>query len=301
MLNHYLPEGDAREIDALVEKVLKDLGEPTPPLSLDHVRELLRLDLKYYSSTDTGIITETAHRMRLAGKQLYARPALLIDAIKKWDLKALWVPDGRRILIDSDEPTPKHRWNQAHEVGHSMIPWHESFMHGDQRITLSVGCHEELESQANYAAARLLFLRDGFRERLLSGEVTFDRVRNLAGEFKNTMTTTLWRAVEAMDAPAVGMVSCHPKEKAKASEPVRYFLRSKLFEQQFGTVTADAVLGKLSQICTGWRGPIGASEVVISDDAGNEHLFFLETFHNHHDALTLGIYRGPKTVRVAVH
>lgn len=299
MLNHYLPEGDEREIDAIVEKVLKDLGDPVPPLSLDDVRELLRLDLKYYSSSDTSIITETAHRMRVAGKQLYARPALLIDAIKKWDLKALWVPDGRRILLDREEPPPKHRWNEAHEVGHSLIPWHETFMHGDQRITLSVSCHEELESQANYAAARLLFLRDDFRERLLSGEVTFDRVLELKDLFKNTMTTTLWRMVEAMDTPAVGMISRHPREQGDG-EPVRYFLRSKRFAERFPEVTPDWLIGEAAKFCTKWRGPLGSAELVLRDAGGQEHIFFVETFHNHHDALTLGIYRGIRKPQVLI-
>ncbi len=299
MQNAFLPAREANEIDAYVEKVLKDLGEPTPPLSLGDVRELLRLDRQYYSSTDTGLLIETAHRMKLAGKQVFDKPSRIIDAIRQWDLKALWVPDGRRILIDRTEPKPKHRWYEAHEVGHSLIPWHERFMHGDQRITLSVACHEQLEAQANYAAARLLFLRDEFRERLLSGEVSFERVKELAGLFRNTMTTTLWRAVEAMDTPAVGMVSCHPRESV-ADDPVRYFLRSKPFAKQFPGVTPDGLLAELAGFCHGSRGPIGSSEVVLRDAAGADHVFFFETFHNHHDALTLGVHRRARKAQISV-
>ena len=214
MQNEFIAENDAEEIDTHVQKVLSDLGRPEPPLSMDGVRELLKLDRQYYRSSDTGILVETAHRMKLAGKQVFARPSRIIDAVKQWDLKALWVPDGRRILIDADEPEPKHRWAEAHEVGHSLIPWHEPFMHGDHRVTLSVACHEELEAQANYAAARLLFLGDAYAERLLSSDVNFDRVKHLGREvFKNTMTTSLWRAVEAIEGPALGMVSCHPCEQ----------------------------------------------------------------------------------------
>jgi hypothetical protein len=40
------------DIDELVAKVLRDLGNPEPPLRLAVVRDLLTLDLKYYSSTD---------------------------------------------------------------------------------------------------------------------------------------------------------------------------------------------------------------------------------------------------------
>ena len=31
-----------------------------------------------------------------------------------------------------DEPKLKHRWNEAHEVGHSIIPWHKAYLHGDR-------------------------------------------------------------------------------------------------------------------------------------------------------------------------
>ena len=299
MQNAFLPDREAGEIDAFVEKVLKDLGEPAPPLSLADVRKLLSLDRQYYSSRDTGILVETAHRMKLAGKQVFDKPSRIIDAIKHWDLKALWVPEGRRILIDGDEPKPKHRWYEAHEVGHSLIPWHEQFMHGDQRITLRVSCHEQLESQANYAAARLLFLQNGFRERLLSSEVTFDRVKGLARLFQNTMTTTLWRTVEAMDVAAVGMVSCHPQDRG-SEEPVRYFLRSKRFVEQFPGVTPEGLLGQLAGFCYGSRGPIGSSEVVLRDAAGQDHVFFFECFHNHHDALTLGVHRTARKPQIAL-
>ncbi len=237
--------------------------------------------------------------MKLAGKQVLARPSRIIDAIRRWDLKALWVPDGRRLLIDRDEPKPKHRWYEAHEVGHCIIPWHEPFMHGDQRLTLSVACHEQLEVQANYAAARILFLRDQFKERLLSSEISFDRVRELAKIFQNTMTTTLWRTVETLDFPAIGMVSCHPHEIA-ASEPVRYFLRSRQFAEKFSEVTPDALFSELSRFCFGTRGPIGKSEVMLKDDAGEVHVFFMETFWNHHDALTLGLCRHAKAAQVLV-
>lgn len=299
MHNSFLPYGEANEIDAIVRKVHRDLGNPKPPLSLDQVRDLLRLDRGYYSSSDTGLILETAHRLRVAGKLVLEKPSRLVDAIRKWDLKALYVPDSRRILIDADEPTPKHRWNEAHEVGHSLIPWHDAFLHGDHRITLSASCHEELERQANYAAARLLFIGDEFRDRLLASEVCFDRVRALGKEFKNTMTTTLWRAVEAMETPALGMVSCHPRE-ADSNQPIRYFLRSRRFLNEFTNVTAAEVFAKLYGLCRGRRGPIGSGELLLDDDRGQEHVFFVECFNNSHDTLTLGLHRSARAVAVQI-
>jgi len=112
---------NARDIDQQVAKVLRGLGVPEPPIRLQDVRELLRLDLGYYSSGDTGLIRETISRLKVAGKQVIARPTILLDAIRKRDLKALYVPDRKRILLDSELPTLKKRWGEGHEISHSIL------------------------------------------------------------------------------------------------------------------------------------------------------------------------------------
>lgn len=296
--NPFIRESSARDIDVFVEKVLTDLGDPEPPLSLDTVRELLKLDRQYYSSTNTGILQETVHRMKLAGKQVLAKPSRIIQVVKEWDLKALYVPETKQILIDDELADLKKRWAEAHEVGHSLIEWHEPYMHGDQKVTLSVACHEELEAEANFAAGRLLFLRDGFRDRLLAGPVDFNAIKALSKTFGNTMTTTLWRAVEAMDVPAVGLISCHPFERE--DEPVRHFVRSRAFAERFGEQAAVGLFRELAKFCRPGRGPIGAGEVPLTDAFGDRHVFDFECFNNSHDTLTLGVCRRTSPVVVAV-
>jgi hypothetical protein len=53
MRNHYLDAGTAREIDALVDRVHRDLGHPQGPIELATVRDLLKLDLQDYSTEDS--------------------------------------------------------------------------------------------------------------------------------------------------------------------------------------------------------------------------------------------------------
>ena len=43
-----------REIDAITDKILRELGYPEPPLKLEDVRELLKLDLAYFSTEQDG-------------------------------------------------------------------------------------------------------------------------------------------------------------------------------------------------------------------------------------------------------
>jgi hypothetical protein len=293
--NVYLDERIARDIDKRVAKILKDLDNPEPPLRLELVRELLRLDLAFYTTADDGVLNETVHRLMMAGKQLLARPSLLLDAVKKWDLKALWVPDRRRILLDTELPSSKQRWGEAHEIGHSILPWHEPAMHGDRNRTLSHACEQQVESEANYAAGRLIFLQDVFTEHLRSSELCFPTIKSLGTLFKNTMTSTLWRAIEVTEPPAFGLVSQHPRD-VLGEEPIRYFVRSRAFGQQFGNVQAMHVFHELRSFCFGRKGPIGEAEVLFRNLNGEQHIFFVQSFHNHYEVLTLGVYRRAQQI-----
>lgn len=302
MPNLYLDPLTVRDIDMAVGKILRDLDNPEPPLRLEPVRELLRLDRQYYSSTETGVLQETVHRLRVAGQQLIHRPTLLLEVVQKRKLSALWIPDRRRILIDSELPSPKVRWAEAHEISHGIVPWHESMAHGDERRTLSLACELRLEAEANFAAGRLLFLQDRFLAELLSGDLAIAHIRSLAERFGNTITSTLWRSIESSSATSFGLVSQHPRaDLADASEPlVRYFIRSRAFEQQYAAVTELDLYYHLRSICWGKRGPIGKGEIGLRDARGDVGVFHLECFYNGHDALTIGKYIRPKTIVVPI-
>jgi Zn-dependent peptidase ImmA (M78 family) len=296
-----LDERTARDIDAVVSKLLRDLGDPAPPLRLEVVREALALDRRYYSSTDSSVLEGVIHRLRVGTMQVSKRPGLLLDIVRHRKLSALWVPDRRRILIDAEIPEAKHRWSEAHEIGHSLIPWHADMTHGDDELTLSLACEQQIEAEANFAAGRLLFLGDLFQQRLLSEPVTFARVRSLSKEFGNTITSTLWRTIDTLPGSAFGMVSAHPRgtQHNPPGERIQHFLRSALFIDRFPAVTGEQIYSQLGSFCRRGNGPIGQNEVVLQDELGLSHVFFVECFYNGHQALTLGTHRrvhGPMIV-----
>lgn len=299
MINRFLADRTVHDIDKRIAKILKDLDDPEPPIRLEVVREQLRLDLAYYSASDGGVLAETIHRLTVAGKQVLERPGLLFDAIRKWELKALWVPDRKRILIDKELPTAKQRWGEAHEIGHSLLPWHDAVLHGDRKNTLSLACEQQIEAEANFTAGRLLFLQDKFTDRLRDSPLSFQAVKTLSKEFGNTMTSTMWRVVESSNSPVFGLVSQHPRAEY-GETPIRYFLRSRPFAARFDGVTGMYVLRGLTAFCRGSRGPIGSGELVLCDVNGDEHIFRVESFFNSYDALTLGLYVAPRNTVVAV-
>lgn len=123
-----LGEYEAEDIRKIVARILRDLDNPEPPLNMSQVRALLDLNLGYYSTADTTLLQDIAARLTVAGRQVLQRPMLLVEAVTKAKLSALWVPDNKRILIDDSVPKPKHRWIEGHEIGHSLIPWHREFL-----------------------------------------------------------------------------------------------------------------------------------------------------------------------------
>lgn len=303
MKNAFLRKQTARDIDDQVQKILNDLDSPQPPLQLEDVRELLRLDRHYYSTAEDGVLREVAHRLLVAGKQVLARPALIGDAIKKWDLRALYLPDRKRILIDSALPDAKKRWSEAHEIGHSVIWWHDGTMLGDNKQTLTPACHEHIENEANYAAGQLLFLRDKFVSEARDLTPGIKSITDLKTRYGNTITSTLWRYVEQSLEPMLGAISCHPcrlPTDFDANNPLRYLVTSQAFQARFANIGESAIFTRIRSYCSDRSGgPLGASEIVLNDDNGTSHVFHFETFFNRYDALTLGVYKGQRSIIIA--
>lgn len=287
------------DIDGQVEKILRGLGHPEPPVDLRLVRELLKLDRQFYSSTDDGFLREVYSRMKIAGQQVLQRPTLLKEAIQKLSLKALYLPDSKRILIDADVPQLKHRWNEAHEIGHGIIPWHEGTMFGDDQVTLNPAFHETMEAEANFAAGRLLFMADRFNVEAMSSAPSIELIRGLSSRFGNTITSTLWRFVEQAEAqrPMVALVTAHPhpsrrKDDFDPASPCRYCIQSPLFRANFGRLTDADLFGIVIGYSGPQRaGPLGDAEVHLVNDDGQRHVFNFETFFNGYEALTLGVWK----------
>lgn len=296
------------DIDGQIAKVLRGLGNPEPPLDLRLVRDLLKLDRSYYSTTDDSLLREVYSRLKVAGVQVLLRPTILGDAVRSLSLKALYLPDQKRILLDKDLPALKHRWNEAHEIGHDVIPWHTGMMLGDTEQTLTPACHEFIEAEANYAAGQLLFLADRFAAEASDSAPSISLVKSLSKGFGNTMTSTLWRFVEQAHGgrPIVALVTGHPhpsqrKPTFDAEHPCRYCIESPPFQERFGGITEKDLFANIVDYCGPQSGgTLGQSELVLQDRDGELHLFEFETFFNRHEALTLGVWLRPYVNRIAI-
>ena len=305
MKNPLLGKHEASDIRRQVDKVLRGLGNPEPPLDLRLVRELLNLDRQYYSSTDDTWLREKVSRVKIAGKQLFQRPMLLMDVVKKAQLSGLWIPDHQRILIDSGIPEKKHRWIEAHEIGHKLTPWHERYLFGDDAETLQRDCHDTLESEANYAGGQLLFLGARFGNEANDLGRSINAVMALHTRYGNSIPSTLWRFVEETHPgiPMVGLITVHPQHLGTnfdPHDPCRYCIESESFRERFGT-GEKTLFALLKEYCS-WKktGPLGTDEFQLTDRNGDSHTFIFASFATKYDTFTLGAYKSPVRSLVSV-
>lgn len=302
MKNTPIGDHEAEDLRRFVERVLRDVGNPEPPLDLRIIREALRLDLQFFSLEDPSLLQRAAHKFRVGTKQVIARPRLIIDAVRKANISGIFEPDEKRILIDSDAPVLKHRWIEAHEIGHSLAPWHQRFMFGDNDETLQASCHDALEREANFAAGQLTFLQGRFVEEACDSAVSLKLVRALASAFGNTITSTLWRFVEEAhkDEPLVGVVQ--RKAEPKPGVPREYCIESPAFRERFGVLDEASLLGAVMQHRSPYRklGDVGEGSVTLVDGNGQHHAFHFESWANKYYTLSLGRYLRPVQPSIVV-
>lgn len=277
MRNIYLTERTAADIDKQVSKILRGLGNPTTPIDLEAVYTLQRLDAQYYNKSDDGVMRETISRVKVGVKLFFEDPTRIWDAVKKADLKALYIPTQRKILIDGDLHVMKKRWNGAHEIGHSILDWHQDYTWGDTQTTLSQACHEQLEAEANYAAGRLLFKQEQFDGHVKGEKHTLKGIGKIAKAFGNSWTSTLYRTVETLDVPAFAVIGAHPL--IGVDDKYRYFVASPSFLNHFPSFSEGDMDNIFPTYC-GYltKGPVGEGTFELTDARSERHAFVIESF-----------------------
>lgn len=300
MSNIRLSTGTVDEIDKQVSKILRGLGNPEPPLDLDAVYKLQELDPQFYKTSEDGVVRETISRVKVGAKLIFENPIRIWHAITKADLKALYIPSQRRILIDGNLHELKIRWNGAHEIGHSILEWHQDYTQGDDQFTLLPFFQEQIEAEANFAAGRLLFLQDRFGHEIKGVRHSLTGLQKIGKTFGNSWTSTLYRTVETLDVPAFAVIGSHPHHST--DETVRHFVCSPAFEAFFPGFAETEAESILRGYCK-WtkRGPLGESEFSLTDAIGDKHKFVIESFGIYQgDVLTLAQYAGKVSTLISV-
>ena len=154
-------------------------------------------------------------------------------------------------------------------------------MMGDNEHTFIPSCHAHLEAEANFAAGRLLFLRDRFAEECLAQNPSFNALKEIKKTYGNTHTTTVWRGVETWgnEMPIIVLITEHPSRTRRSAnfnskEPCKHFIRSSAFAEKFSSVRETDVFDQIVGYCRGNKaGPLGEADVPLTDGNGEGHVF----------------------------
>jgi hypothetical protein len=279
-----MDEATRQEIRRAAGAVLCDAGLTEPPLPVEALLEHLRLYRDYYDLEDPGFLDRAKLKLRIHGRRL-------VDILNKVRLQAVLLFDENRICIDEGLPKIKHPWASCHEAGHRILPWHRPYFYADTAETLDPAWQEDLEQEAHYAAARLLFLGDCFRADARDTLPTIAGIKALAKRYGASLTATLRRYVaDGPDLAMTMLASTPPWDPQPADQPHRWrhFDPSPRFACVFPTVTAEALRQRVDQEASYRRGGAVADfPLRLTDARGEAHDFRGWTFNNTHYLLTL--------------
>lgn len=270
-----VPSAEAKAIEGRVDRLLADLGRPKPPVSLAQVRAIQKLDIRYYSISNPDFMDRMAHKMRVAGKVLQ-EPMRLVQAVKQMDLKALLLPDAKKILIDDDLHDIKKRWAEAHEITHDLLDWHQDYMYGDSEVMLLPSYEEMIEAEANLGAGLLLFPRYYLDDYLSGRDPLMSVALKLAEDSGNSITAAGWRIAEYSNRPTFFMVCDSGSLKDAAP---KHMAVSRSFEQRFGHIAASQLFTIVKGNAHHARGgPLGTFTYALRDVEGRQHEFVFDVF-----------------------
>jgi hypothetical protein len=274
-----------REIDKVVERILRDGDLREPPIQITDILEFLKVHRDFYGLEDPKLLQRVAHRIQIGAKKVVN---VVRDKIR---LAALWLPTEKRILVDDSQPEPKRIWASFHDTVHAVLPWHRDFFLGDTAQTLEPDYQDMLESEANYGSSALMFGGQLFTTQALDTTPGWQAVQHLRKVHDKSLVTTFRRYIErGHDKPLAGLIST-PWWMPKPDDQItrcRHFVRSRRFEREFPSVSPDQLLQTVNRHTQRRRGGIvGEFTVSLENVAGELADFYAESFFNQHYLLTL--------------
>jgi len=203
----------------------------------------------------------------------------------------------RVALVDLSQSAPRARLTQGHEIGHKIIPWHETAFQLDDEERLFGMTHDRLEREAYLAGGHLIFQASHFWHHALDYKVSIGTPLALAPEYGASLHATIrYYVLEHPDPVAVLVAGRFVK--CNGSVPVFGSIDSPSFLAKFGTL-ADRMDGEL-MIDGGEGRPVGdiarkamsdgevaAKEVTIGDINGERCAFIAEAFFNRHNLFVM--------------
>jgi hypothetical protein len=197
----------------------------------------------------------------------------------------------RTVFVDRSQPEPRQLFTDAHEATHVMCDWHEATLLLDNEETLFREAKIQVELEAGFGAAQLIFQGGRFHRRALHEQVSMRTPLALAGDYGASRHATLHHYAE--DHPdAVALLVSGRYPYCDQTLPIWRSVESQAFRQRFGpvrqllpgqqlSVAEDALLGEILIASRTALDP--PSKVIgVPDRDGRKVPFVAEAFFNQH-------------------
>jgi hypothetical protein len=279
-----MDEPTRREIDKVVNKILRDADLTKPPIRIEALLHHLDVFRSFYDLEDPNLLQRFRHRVKVGGQKL-------INVINKIKLEALWLPDQAQIWVDKSLPNPKQEWASFHDSTHKILEWHRPFFLGDTAQTLDPDFQGKLENEANYGASALMFAGDIFTKEARDTDPSWESVQIFQNRYRKSYVTTLRRYVLFGPHHPMAMMVSTPSWEIKPSDQeyrYRHFKGSPRFGREFGSVNPEEILKEIDSNTVHRRGGnVGDFNFYLVDLNGDHREFRAQVFFNTHYLLTL--------------
>ena len=137
------------------------------------------------------------------------------------------------MFIDGGQSEPRRRFTEAHEAIHALCPWHRATLMLDDEETLSGRVHDQLEAEANYGAAQLIFQGGRFHRDALAEPVSLRTPLALAERYGASRHAALHHYAGEHPA-AVALLVLGRWSGADGALPVWSRVESPSFRERYG-------------------------------------------------------------------
>lgn len=199
-------------------------------------RALSRSDQRDGRPTDLASVGEVAGVLGFESTSaLPAEVEASKPSIWKRILGAVVFPT-RVIYIDDKLEASRRRFTEAHETAHMLLPWHETAFLLDDERRLFYGSREELELEANLAAAHLIFQGKRYHERALGDRTSIRTAIDLAGVYDASMHASIRYYIEHHPGAVAGLAAGRYAQY-DGTLPIWTTFESPDFLERFGNVS----------------------------------------------------------------
>jgi Zn-dependent peptidase ImmA (M78 family) len=139
---------------------------------------------------------------------------------------------AKTIFVDRAMSEGRVRFTTSHELGHRIIPWHDGAFVDDER-RLFRDSEELLETEANLAAAHIIFQAQEFFDRARSFPVSIQTPILLADEFKASLHAAIRYYIEHHHEAVAGLI-CGQYPRMDGTIPIYSAIESSKFRAECG-------------------------------------------------------------------